>query len=171
MGVLAVGAVATAWMIAVAALAQNGFTGNLRYVTLPAALLCALAGVGVAALPRRTWVYALAVAVAIPGLVQAIARETDSLSDAANDERLFDELPLAIARAGGPAAVKSCGRVYTGPFQTQAVAWRLNLRERQVGLDPRKPGTIVARASLPIARDASFPVRARTERWVVRQSC
>ena len=31
-------------MVIIAALAQRGFTGNLRYVTVPAAVLCVLAG-------------------------------------------------------------------------------------------------------------------------------
>ena len=33
-------------MVAVAAMTQAGFAGNLRYVALPAALVCVLAGAG-----------------------------------------------------------------------------------------------------------------------------
>ena len=37
---------ATILMIAVAAMTEGGFAGNLRYVALPAALVCVLAGAG-----------------------------------------------------------------------------------------------------------------------------
>ena len=44
--VLALAAVSTLLMLEVAVLAEIGFTGNLRYVALPSALVCVLAGVG-----------------------------------------------------------------------------------------------------------------------------
>jgi hypothetical protein len=43
---LILGGVAAALMVAVAAMTQAGFAGNLRYVALPAALVCVLAGAG-----------------------------------------------------------------------------------------------------------------------------
>ena len=43
---LALGAVAAALMLVVAAMTQAGFAGNLRYVALPAALVAVLAGAG-----------------------------------------------------------------------------------------------------------------------------
>ena len=53
---LALAAMATILMIAVAAMTEGGFAGNLRYVALPAALVCVLAGAGwvdLVRLPRR----------------------------------------------------------------------------------------------------------------------
>src|SRR3954465_14712848 len=44
--ILAMGAIGTVLMIAVAGMTQAGFAGNLRYVALPAALVCVLAGAG-----------------------------------------------------------------------------------------------------------------------------
>ena len=43
---LAMAAIGTVLMVAVAAMTQAGFAGNLRYVALPAALVCVLAGAG-----------------------------------------------------------------------------------------------------------------------------
>ena len=43
---LAMAAIATVLMVAVAGMTQAGFAGNLRYVALPAALVCVLAGAG-----------------------------------------------------------------------------------------------------------------------------
>ena len=37
---------ATVLMIVVALMTEGGFAGNLRYVALPAAIVCILAGVG-----------------------------------------------------------------------------------------------------------------------------
>jgi hypothetical protein len=175
--VLLLAAAATLWMLAVAVLAQNGFTGNLRYVIPPASMLCVLAGVGWVAVARwplgrrAVAVVAVLALACVPGLVGAADGVADTMRDAAEDERVFDDLPRIIARAGGEDRVTACGRVYTGPFQTQAVAWRLHLHEQDVGLRPLEPGTILARAPLEIARDERFAEKERTKRWVLRQSC
>ena len=50
--VLALAAAATVLMVTVAVLAEIGFTGNLRYVALPASIVCVLAGVGWAGLSQ-----------------------------------------------------------------------------------------------------------------------
>src|SRR6201991_3072267 len=51
---LAMGGIGTVLMIAVAAMTQAGFAGNLRYIALPAALVCVLAGAGWVWLVRTT---------------------------------------------------------------------------------------------------------------------
>ncbi len=43
---LAMAAIGAVLMVAVAGMTQAGFAGNLRYVALPAALVCVLAGAG-----------------------------------------------------------------------------------------------------------------------------
>jgi hypothetical protein len=171
--VLLVAAVATVWMVVVAALSQVGFTGNLRYVTLPAALLCVLGGVGWAIAARwrpRALVVVLVVA-AVPGIVKAADGAAYQFDVLASDERLYRQLPAVIERAGGAAAIRDCGGAYTGPFQTQVLAWQLHLRQVQVGLRPQAPGTIIARLGGGIANDQRFPVRLQTSQWVVRSSC
>src|SRR3954469_19999250 len=52
---VALAAAALALMIAVGLMTQAGFAGTLRYVALPAALVCVLAGVGWADVVRAAW--------------------------------------------------------------------------------------------------------------------
>ena len=175
--VLVLGGAATVWMLAVAALAQTGFTGNLRYVLLPASILCVLAGVGwvraAQLLPARPRAAVLAVAAvaSVPGVVAAVDTLADDYTRVRTDEQLLDELPHVIARAGGEDEVTRCGMVVTGPLQTQALAWELHLREQQVGLRPGVPGTILARSVLPLAHDARYPVVLTGRHWVLRRVC
>ena len=61
-------ALSTALMVAVALMTEGGFAGNLRYVALPAAMVCILAGagwVGLYRLVRRRWSGAAAAALAV----------------------------------------------------------------------------------------------------------
>jgi hypothetical protein len=171
--ILAVAAISLAWMLVVAALAQKGFTGNLRYVLPPAALLCVLAGPGWTALLRgRGPVLAIVAAAAMaPGLVIWAGTVAGQFARLAADERVYDELPSVIERAGGEAAIRRCGGIFTGPFQTQALAWELHTRQRRIGLDPTLPGTIIARPGARIAGDARFEPVLRSEHWIVRQDC
>src|SRR4051794_39855421 len=76
---LALGAAAALLMIAVALMTEGGFAGNLRYVALPAALVCVLAGIG--------WV----------GLVRAVRGRFGRVAGAA--------LAVALALAAAPFVV------------------------------------------------------------------
>src|SRR4029077_3969010 len=53
--IVTMAAVAAAIMVAVAAMTQAGFAGNLRYIALPAAVVCVLAGVGWGAIGGAGW--------------------------------------------------------------------------------------------------------------------
>ena len=53
-------------------------------------------------------------------------------------------LRAVIAKAGGEERIKSCGRVFSGPFQVPAVAWHLHLHGNEVGIFPFGPGTTLA---------------------------
>ena len=172
---LGLAAVSAGWMVVVAFFAEAGFTGNLRYVTMPASLVCVLAGAGWFVLVRglaawRRPAAVLAIALAVPGVVLAIGDLGDELDRLADDERLYGALPEAIARAGGAAAVRSCGQVITGPFQTQAVAWELHLREVQVALRGDPPGVILVRRGNPLGGDERYELVDRGV-WTVRTAC
>ena len=80
-------------------------------------------------------------------------------------------LQAMIAKAGGERALKACGPVYTGAFQTQAVAWYLHLHESEVGIFPAPPGTMIAPHYTAHARDPRFPIVTKTSRWMVGISC
>jgi asparagine N-glycosylation enzyme membrane subunit Stt3 len=164
--VLAIAAIATALMIIVAVFAEIGFTGNLRYITLPAALVCVLAGIGWADLLdalRGRFGAVVAVAVGVvalaasaPFLVSDARRFGDEMDMMRNAATRADALPGAIERAGGQAAIKRCGRVSTMPLQTQIVAWQLHLQQVQVAAPPLPTGT------------RFHPRRAG---WEVKQDC
>jgi uncharacterized protein (DUF934 family) len=178
---LVLAAIATILMIVVAAMAQIGFTGNARYLTIPIALTCVLGGAGWAMLyrmararlsPAQTgWAVALAVAVAAPFVVADALRLRDEMHDAFNESAYFAALPDAIAHAGGRAAVLRCPTVYAAPFDTQAVAWALHVHQNQVGISGRPPGTIVARRGSALANDRRYRPFASTSRWIFATTC
>jgi hypothetical protein len=80
-------------------------------------------------------------------------------------------LKAMIAKAGGEERLKSCGQVYTGPFQTQAVAWYLHLHETGVSIFPSPPGIVIAPHYVWAARDPRFPIVTITSKWMVGSSC
>ena len=167
-------------MIVVGLMTEGGFAGNLRYVALPAALLCVLAGVGWVELVRAVGARAsraAAIGVAVVLAVAAapfVASDLDELRVAADKTRreadFYATLPATIAKAGGPDAVKRC-KVYTGPYQVQAVAWYLGSHSGEIGIDPEPPGILIAPRDSRLARDRRFPLLTTTSRWVVRRAC
>jgi hypothetical protein len=182
-GVVATLAVlSTALMIAVALMTEGGFAGNLRYVALPAAMVCVLAGAGwvwLYRLARRRLPRATATVLAVVAVAAAapfVAIDAGQLRTAMH--RLSTEADLyganlkaVIAKAGGERAIKACGSVYTAPFQTQAVAWYLHLHATQLSIYPMPPGTVLAPHYTAHARDPRFPLATKTSRWMVGSSC
>ena len=175
--VLLLAAAATAYMVIVGLLAQAGFTGNQRYVLMPASVVCVLGGVGlvwtVRALPARVRTAGLAVAV-LGGLALAIspgARLGRQVDRAMTETRLYDQLSDAVDAAGGPAALKRCGHIYTDPFQTQPLLWEMHLEGPAIGIRPEPPGVIVTPRRARGSADRRFAVRALRSRWIVRATC
>jgi hypothetical protein len=178
---LALAATATLLMVVVAVMAQGGFTGKTRYLTIPIAITCVLGGAGWAWLYRMTRsrlsargtaaVAALAAAAAAPFVVRDVLRLRDETRYALAESALYAALPDAIARSGGRAALMRCGALYTAPADTQAVARALRVHEWQVGIAIRPPGAIVARRGSSLSNDRRFPTLVRTSRWVVSSTC
>jgi hypothetical protein len=134
---------------------NDGFSGNARYLIMPAAVACVLAGTGfgwlVRALPAR-W-FGGALAIALISIVAAVCFAAPSVQrlDAVRasvyyQARLTDGLPGAIARAGGPDRLKACGTIYTGAFQVPSVAWYMG-----------EHTTFVQSASMPGDEPAKVP--------------
>lgn len=178
---LAMAAIGTVLMVAVAAMTQAGFAGNLRYVALPAALVCVLAGAGWVWLVRTThrragMIAATALAVLIaagstPFVIDDI-RELDEAAWRISEEAdLYGSVPDAIEAGGGREKLMACGTVYTGAFQTQAVAWYMHLHEMDSEIFAFPPGTTIAPTYSALSRDPRFPPIARTEKWVIGSSC
>jgi hypothetical protein len=122
------------WVGEVALMTNDGFSGNSRYLIMPAAVACVLAGTGIGwlirAFPAR-W-FGGTVAVAILSVLAAVAFAAPSVdrlgavrSAVYYQARNTDALPGVIARAGGPERLKACGTIYTGAFQVPSVAWFL----------------------------------------------
>jgi hypothetical protein len=173
-------------MLSVAAGAQYGFTGNQRYVTLPAAIVSVLSGVGwtqVAALVRSrfsrpaAWAsLAVALAATAPFVVSGASRLKTRIHEARSENRHEWTLEAAIQGAGGAAALERCGPVYAGQFDTQAVAWDLHLHvnqvlDEQLGVPDGAQATVIAPAASQLAHDPRFPAILRTGRWSIGSSC
>jgi hypothetical protein len=178
----ALAGVTAALMVAVAAMTEAGFAGNLRYVALPAAIVCVLAGAGwvdLVRFVRERWsalAAAVAAAAAAAAAVPFVAADARALDEAW--ERVIQEsdlygpnLQAMIAKAGGADAIKACGPVVTGPFEVQALAYRLHVHGNQLGIFPFPPGTAVTRQGSPLARDPRYPRITETTKWTVGSSC
>ena len=179
---IALAAMATILMVAVALMTQGGFAGNLRYIALPAALVCVLAGAGWVEMvrgARRRWsvpAAAAAAALAIAVWVPFVANDYSTLRDdwdliVKEADFYGPNLRAVVAKAGGEQQLKSCGAVFTGPFQVPSVAWYLHLHSNEVSIFPFGPGTTLAQGGSHLSVDPRYPEITKTSRWIVGSSC
>jgi len=177
---LGLAALTAAYMVIVGLLAEGGFTGNLRYVTLPAAVVCVLAGVGwvrlvswARATPGRAPAALAAVAMlaAVPWTVEGVAELRRDLDRVRITAELSDDLPKLIDAAGGRRAVQRCGRVFTGPLEVQLVAWHLHVASRHIDFRPRPPGVVLAAEGVRVTDDPRFKPVAASAHWTMRSTC
>jgi hypothetical protein len=171
---LALAAMAAILMVAVALMTEGGFAGNLRYVALPAAFLCVLAGAGWVEVVRR-W-GAVAAVVLVAAWVPFAAADVDKLRydwEVVEYEANFygPNFKALIAKAGGEARIKSCGRVFTGAFQVPVVAWRLHLHLNEAEIFPFGPGTALSMGSTPLSVDPRYPEYTKTRHWLAGSTC
>jgi hypothetical protein len=134
--VLALLAGGAIWVAEVALMTNDGFSGNSRYLIMPAAIACVLAGVALgwivralrAALTRRPFVVPLIAMVAAAGFAAPSVHRIDNIRDSVYYQaRLKDGLSGVIERAGGRDRLLACGTPYTGAFQVPSVAWELGV--------------------------------------------
>jgi len=179
---ISLAAMATILMVAVALMTEAGFAGNLRYVALPAALVCVLAGAGWVLVVRgaaRRWSAAGATALTVLLLAAAapfVAADVDKLAydwEKVSYEANFygPNLEAAIAKGGGEDGIRSCGKVFTGAFQVPSVAWRLHMHIDELEIFPFGPGTSLAMGSTPLSVDPRYPEYTKTVHWIVGSSC
>ncbi len=170
---------ATILMVAVALMTEAGFAGNLRYVALPAAFLCVLAGAGWVAVVRavRSRWAAAAVALALAGAaVPFVAADVDKLRydwEVVEYEANFygPNLKALIAKAGGEQRIKACGRIFTGAFQVPSVAWRLHIHLDEAEIFPFGPGTTLSMGATPLSVDPRYPEYTKTRHWLAGSTC
>ena len=173
---LALAAMAAILMVAVALMTEAGFAGNLRYVALPAAFVCVLAGAGWVAVVRAVrWPWAAALVIAALS-VPYVADDVDELRydwELVEYEANFygPNLKALIAKAGGEQQIKSCGRVFTGAFQVPSVAWRLHIHLDEAVIFPFGPGTALSMGSTPLSVDPRYPEYTKTRHWLAGSTC
>jgi hypothetical protein len=138
---LALSIAGTVWVAEVALMTNDGFSGNNRYLIMPAALACVLGGTAlgwlVRALPavvmRRPWLLALIAVVGAAGFAAPSVHRLDNVRASVYAQaRLTDGLPGVTERAGGHHRLLACGTPYTGAFQVPAVAWQLRVHTTAV---------------------------------------
>jgi hypothetical protein len=170
--VLGIAALATAFMVCVGLGAEAGFTGNQRYVIVPAGIVAVLGGVGWARVARAHAALAIvAAAVCVPFVVGGARRLNERVDTVVYESGRYGSLADAIDAAGGRAVITRCGPVFVAWPDTQAAAWNLRVHQFQVGIHPRVPGATIAATNTALAHDPRFPAIARTARWVVGSSC
>jgi len=175
---LAIAALAFAWILLIAAMTQAGFSGNPRYIILGTSLIAVIGGVGcgrvvqfvASAVGRR----ASPLLAAAAGLVALAVLAAGTWHWAGPRVRHFDELDRALryqaelrfdlrdalAKAGGAKAFGSCGHAATGKFQVPLAAWYLRVHTLDVGLGPAPQGVVVRSRSTghaPIAPAPPYP--------------
>jgi len=178
-------AVAAGWVLLVAVMTANGYSGNQRYLIVPAALVIVLAAIGagraVALLGPRTTLAAGALTAA---LVAAFAippanRLERVLNGTTYQARLIDELGPLVASAGGAAKLRACGHAYSGAYLVPAVAWHLNVHTIEVGFQPAGPPAVVFRSQTtrssspvpPLGALSSAHTIAKSDRWRIVGTC
>ena len=161
---LALVALVAAWTLLVAQMSASGYSGNARYLVVPAALTIVVAVCGVAgaasALARRLPVargvgVVAAAALAAVVVTPWITPVRLSLRSVSEQARLTAQLGQVVRRAGGAAALRRCGDVATGAYLVPAVAWQLGLHIDQVHLVATDPGTVLRVRTNP--RSPSVP--------------
>ncbi len=149
---VALAGIAFAWIGLVAVMTAAGYAGNQRYLIVTTAALCVLGGVGagrifeavrtfadrVTGTARRglvaTGVVCLLGVVALSPVIRDKADNIDVTLDVLRYEAsLWDTLPGMIEKGGGRDRILACGNVYSGPFQTQMVAYELGIHGIEVG--------------------------------------
>lgn len=187
---LVVGLAALAWTALVAVMAQARLAaGDRRYLFVPVVLAAVLAGVGVARLvaaaaaraPR--WGGALAAVVlaaaATPAVVNRASQLDEDLDGLRYQETLMADLRLLIDRAGGPAAVRSCGHTFSGPYMLPAVAWHMDLPIFEVRYFRFEPGAVFRSSPelgappepLELPPELGYRTTTATGTWELRTAC
>jgi hypothetical protein len=148
---LALTAFGLAWFLLVAAMTEAGFAGNQRYLIVTTAVVCVLGGMGavrvlqgVEALARRfvgvkrarpvmAGAFLLGVLAASPTIVAKADNTARVRGGLEHEAYLWADLKGLIDDAGGKDALLACGGIFSGPFQTQMVAYELGIHGIQVG--------------------------------------
>ena len=162
--VLALAALGFSWFALVAVMTEAGFAGNQRYLMVTTAAVSVLGGVGAVRVLQgvellgtrwsgraRTGQIAaatallLGLAIASPTII-AKADNTGRVQGGIEHEAyLWHDLKALIDANGGKERLLSCGGVFSGPFQTQMVAYELGVHGINVGWKVTPPPGVAFR--------------------------
>jgi hypothetical protein len=152
-----------AWFALVAVMTEAGFAGNQRYLIVTTAIVSVLGGIGaVRVLQGVEWLTArrlgpsrarpvtigallLGVAVASPTIVAKADNTARVRGGLEHEAYLWHDLKGLIDEAGGKEPLLACGGVFSGPFQTQMVAYELGIHGIQVGWKVTPPPGVTFR--------------------------
>jgi hypothetical protein len=158
-----------AWFLLVAGMTEAGFAGNERYLIVTTVVCCVLGGLGAARVLQGVgWIGArlfrderagpitagatlvLCLAVFSPFIAEK-ADNTNRVSGGLRHEaQLWHDLKGLIDEAGGRERIVSCGGAFSGPFQTQMVAYELHLHGIEVGWKfTPPPGAVFRTRTVP----------------------
>ena len=192
--ILALAGAGLAWIGLVAFMTERGYAGNQRYLIVTTAAICVLGGIGAgrllqglrSALSSRVSHPRAGLAGVAATLVVGLALLSPFIGDKVDNVRvtldelryeasLWGNLPDAIERAGGRDRLVACGSVYSGPFQTQMVAYEVGVHGIDVGAlgGTPAPGVVFRTNTVPdgplVAKltDVRYREVARNERWRV----
>ena len=184
---------AAAWIGLVAVMTQGGFAGNERYLAMPVALGCVLAGAGWAwtgravakLLADRTSISyrragpvaaALIVAIAVPFTIPRLSELDKDTTVLHFQGQLRDDLQLAVDRYGGRERALACGDIYAGAYNVAMVSWMLDVPGQAVKYQPSIPGVVFRGRSrqgvnpTPPVNEAWRPV-TRAGEFTVLEAC
>lgn len=188
---LVVGGAGIAWLALVAVMTEAGYAGNVRYLMVSAALMCVVAGVGFGRMVElfrarvvsaNPWAaHAAAAALALAAGVVAAPRMAFLVGDAQRllrEAQLYEDIPRAVARAGGRSRLLDCGQPFTGPYQVPSIAWYMHVHTGTVTHVPRGRG-VAFRPRPGSGEDPRFPPPATppfervatSSKWDVLAAC
>jgi hypothetical protein len=188
---LAVFAGGFVWFGLVAGMTEAGYAGNQRYLIVSTAAAAVLGGVGAArvlqavglAVERLTgsWRKGAAAAAAFCGLafvssfpfIVEKANNTERVSGGLDHEaELWRDLKRLLDEQGPRERLLACGGVFSGPFQTQMIAWELHIHGIQIGWRSTPPPGVAFRTRTvpdgPLVvkpTDGRFRQVAREGKW------
>jgi len=175
-----------AWVLLVALMTANGYSGNQRYLIVPIAIVIVLAGAGVgkaaellvtsrSALALGALTAAAAALFALP----SIHKLKPVLHGTSYQAHLVDELGGVVRDAGGAARLRACGPAYTGAYLVPAVAWQLRVHTHDVGISGVHAPAVVFRVRTtsrthpvpPLGPLTSAHTATATSKWRVVTAC
>jgi hypothetical protein len=157
-----------AWFALVAGMTEAGFAGNQRYLIVTTAVMCVLGGMGAVrvlqgvqwAAARRwsprsgriaaTATFLIGLAAASPQIVAKFDNTRRVNGGLEHEAYLWHDLKGLIDSAGGQERLLSCGHIFSGPFQTQMVAYELGIHGIEVGWkETPAPGVVFRTRTVP----------------------